>query len=170
MDEKITLGQVLEMAIAAEQAAETLYRELEVKFAAVEDVALCWRHCAFDEVEHATWLKTLRSQLGAEEQAGQVEADIAASVRAMAHFSVEKALDGVQTLEDAFQLVTEVENGETNALFRFLIDNFEPDEQLRESLESQLIQHVGRISVNFPAQYKRPASRRAIRVAEDQGH
>jgi rubrerythrin len=170
MDEQITLGQVLEMAIAAEQAAEVLYRELEVKFAAVEAVAACWRHCAFDEVEHATWLKKLRRQLGVEEQAGQVKADIAASVRTMAQFSVEKALDGVQTLEDAFQLVTELENGETNAIFRFLISNFEPDEPLREFLESQLIQHVSRISADFPAQYRHPASRRAIRVAEDQGH
>jgi rubrerythrin len=152
MAKPMTIGQAFEVAIAAEKTAEALYQALGSKFAAQADVANFLRYYARDEVEHAGWLQMLRSQLVPEVLSRPVEPDIADSLAAITDFSAEAALKGVRSLEDAFQLICEMESGETNAIARFLIVNFEPDEQLRKFLENQLVKHIGKISLSYPAE------------------
>jgi hypothetical protein len=77
---------------------------------------------------------------------------------------VEKALPGVKNLEDAYQLVNDIENGETNAIFQFLLDNFETDVQMRDFLLAQLNKHITRLSIDLPVQYKGILSRKAIQA------
>ncbi len=62
-----TVEVLFERAIAAERAAEALYRGLEAKFAAHEDVVAFWHSYAEDEVGHAKWLERFRDGLTPEE-------------------------------------------------------------------------------------------------------
>ena len=87
-------------------------------------------------------------------------------LQAVTGFSVEKALLGVKDLEDAYQLVNDIENGETNAIFKFLLDNFETDEQMRDFFRAQLNKHIARLSIKLPAQYKGILSLKAIQAEE----
>jgi protein involved in sex pheromone biosynthesis len=80
--------------------------------------------------------------------------------------SVEKALLGVKNLEDAYQLVNDIENGETNAIFQFLLDNFEPDEHMQVFLRAQLNKHIAKLSIDLPIQYKGRSYRTTIQALE----
>jgi hypothetical protein len=53
-------------------------------------------------------------------------------------------------LENAYQLVHELENSETNAVFDFLISNFAEDRTTQDFLRSQLKDRIGKLAFNFP--------------------
>jgi len=63
-------------------------------------------------------------------------------------------------------LVNDIENGETNAIFQFLLNNFEGDAHLRGFLRAQLNEHIARLSIDLPVQYKGILSRKAILALE----
>jgi hypothetical protein len=164
--DKVTAAQAFEVAIAAEKAAEKLFRGLETKFARHEDVAAFWRQYALDEVQHAKWLEDLKARQTAEQLTSLVDAHTVELLQAVTSISVEKALLGVKNLEDAYQLVNDIENGETNAIFQFLLDNFEADEQMQVFLRAQLNKHIAKLSIDLPIQYKGALSRKAIQALE----
>jgi hypothetical protein len=72
----------------------------------------------------------------------------------------------VKNLEDAYQLVNDIENGETNAIFQFLLNNFEADVQMCDFLQMQLNKHIAKLSIDLPTQYKGVLSRKAIQALE----
>jgi hypothetical protein len=162
----VTVAQAFEVAIATERAAERLFQGLEAKFAHHEDVATFWKQYALDEAKHAKWLEGLKARLTTEQLSGPVDAHTVELLQAVAGFSVEKALLGVKNLEDAYQLVNDIENGETNAIFQFLLDNFETDVQMRDFLRVQLNKHITKLSIDLPVQYKGILSRKAIQALE----
>jgi hypothetical protein len=166
MIDKVTVAQAFEVAIATERAAERLFQGLEAKFAHHEDVATFWKQYALDEAKHAKWLEGLKARLTTEQLSGPVDAHTVELLQAVAGFSVEKALLGVKNLEDAYQLVNDIENGETNAIFQFLLDNFETDVQMRDFLLAQLNKHITKLSIDLPVQYKGILSRKAIQALE----
>jgi hypothetical protein len=162
----ITVAQAFEVAIAAEKAAERLFQGLEAKIAHHEDVATFWKQYALDEAKHAEWLEGLKARLTTEQLSRLVDAHTVELLQTVSGISVEKALLGVKNLEDAYQLVNDIENGETNAIFQFLLDNFEADVQMRDFLQAQLNKHIARLSTDLPVQYKGTLSREAIRALE----
>jgi hypothetical protein len=78
--------------------------------------------------------------------------------------SWENALANVHDLADAFEEVNELENGETNAVFRFLIDHFEVDKPIRDFLLAQLAVHIARLSTNLPEAYRDILTRQSIKA------
>ena len=164
--DKVTVAQAFDVAIAAERAAEKLFQGLEAKFALHEDVATFWKQYAYDEVKHAEWLAGLKARLTTEQLSGLVDAQTVGLLQAVNGISVERALLGVKNLEDAYQLVNDIENGETNAIFQFLLNNFEIDVQIRDFLRTQLNKHIARLSIDLPEQYKEIHSRKAIQALE----
>lgn len=161
-----TLADALEIAIGAEKASEKLFRGLEAKFAAYPDLAAFWHQYAMDEVGHANWLEKLRTRLPPAQLALTVDdGPVLEMMQSISHFSVESALQDVKNLEDAYQLVTDVENGETNAIFRFLLDYIETDDALRIFVRNQLSKHVAKLTIDLPTQYKGSVARRTILAA-----
>ncbi len=161
-----TVAQVFEAAIGAEKAAEALFRGLQTKFAQHKTVAQFWGQYANEETQHARWLEGLRGRLDAETLAGKVDENTEHLLRAVADFSVEKALQGVHNLEEAYQLVHHLENAETNAIFQFLLDNFEPEEEMQVFLRMQLEKHVTKLTLGFPLQYRGTPARQAVKALE----
>ena len=160
-----TVAQAFAIAIGAEKAAKMMYQGLEAKFANHADIAEFWQQYAGDEAKHAEALEGMLARLSAEQLAAPVDAQTVAALQTMAGFSVEKALLGGKNLEDAYQLVSEVENGETNAIFEFLL-MFEKDEHLRVFLRAQLNKHMKRLTDGIPARYQGILSRKAIQVID----
>jgi len=161
----ITIEKAFEAAIGAEKAAEEFFHGLEAKFSHNEEVSRLWKQYAEDEAMHARWLENLKAKLGQEEHSKPVDEHTVQLLDIVAEISVEKTLEKVHDLEDAYELVNEIENGETNAIFRFLIDNFEADEKMRDFLREQLNEHVGRLTIDLPPQYRGAATRRKIKVS-----
>ena len=160
----VTIAQAFEIAIATEKAAERLFLGLETKFAYREDLAMFWKQHALDEADHAKWLEGLKAKLTEQQLSQPVEDRIVEMLQVVSGYSIEKALQGVRNLEDAYQLVNDIESGETNAIFEFLLNNFEKDDQMRDFLRAQLTHHMNRLSLELPEAYRGNETRRAILV------
>jgi rubrerythrin len=160
-----TVENAFAVAIRAEKAAEELFLGLGARFSHITEISQLWKQYAEDEAMHARWLEHLQTKLGQKELSALIDERTVDLMEFVANISVEKALDKVHDLEDAYELVNEVENGETNAIFRFLIDNFEADDKMRDFLRRQLNEHIDRLTIDLPPQYRGAATRRKIKVA-----
>lgn len=156
----VTLRKTVEIAIAAERAAETLYLGLQAMFAHHEPVAAYWGQYAFAEAKHAEWLEGLLDRLDSETLDQRLDGEVEYMLNEVAGFSVENALRHVDDLEDAYQLVHRLESAETNAIFKFLLDHFEPDREMKEFLRLQLEKHVEKLATDFPLEYRGTAMRK----------
>ena len=161
----ITVEDAFEAAIGAEKAAEEFFHGLEAKFSHNEQVSQLWKEYAEDEAMHAKWLETLKAKLSQDELTKFIDEHTVQLLESVARISIDKALESIHDLEDAYELVNEIENGETNAIFRFLLDNFETDEKMRDFLRKQLNEHVGKLTIDLPPQYRGAATRRKIKAS-----
>lgn len=158
----LTLSQVIETSIAAEQAAEKLYLGLADMFVHYPDVAHYWLEYAREEAQHAQWLETLRQGKSPEALSEPVNKAVADMANKLDSFSVEKALSKVETLDDAYQLVTNLENSEINTIFNFVVNHLGVDEETLNFLRQQLEEHVSQLSNRLPAQYFSQLSRLTV--------
>lgn len=161
----ISIEEAIDKAIQAEKATEKLYLGLEHKFINHPEVAQFWRQFAQDEIQHIEWLINFKNGLGKSDLEKMVDLQTQDLLYLVNLFSAEKALAGIRNLADAFIMVSDLENGETDAIFRFLIDNFEVDKQIRDLLVSQLELHISRLSTNLPLPYRNFMARQAIEVS-----
>ncbi len=166
MSDAVTVNELFGMAIKAEKAAEEVYRRLQAKFAPHPDVVRFWRNYAAAEAGHALQLERIRDTLSPEQLAVPADEQVAASARRLLMFPVERALQGIKDLEDAYQLANEMESGETNVVFDFLITYFASDAQAQSMMRSQLRDHVAKISTGFPARFTSSASRLSVKATE----
>jgi hypothetical protein len=164
MQDDKTLGDLIDLAIQAEQNAESLYCRLSELFTEYQGVAKFWIHYADEETEHALWLQRLRERLG--ETALAQPADLKTWTRAqhMIGISIDHLLDRVETLQDAWVLANEMEHGETNIVFEFLLDHFAGDTQAQAFMHTQMIRHVSHLIVDFPRQFSSSELRLSIRA------
>ncbi len=165
MSDEATVATLLKLAIAAERASEALYRGLETRFAHHPQAADFWGRYAREEAGHTRWLERLQGSLSAEQLSAPADPTMLRDVHKALQFSVEHALKGVRNLEDAYQLASEVESAETNAVFEFIITNFATDERTAPFLRAQLSGHVDQIMIEFPAQFD-AKMRREIKALE----
>jgi rubrerythrin len=161
----ITVEEAIDEAIQAEKAAEKFYLGLEIKFCDQPEVAQFWREFAQDETDHIEWLIKFKKRLSKRKLKKMVDRQTHKLLNVGYLFSAEKALEEVNNFADAFELVIDLENGETNAIFRFLLDNFEMDKHIHSYLSAQLEQHISRLSTNLPVQYRNVLARQAIKAS-----
>jgi rubrerythrin len=166
MSNQATVAELFELAIAAEKAAEKLYRGLEAKFAHYQEVADFWAGYATEEAWHVKGLEHIRHTLNPEQLSAPADPSMLKGARRLLQFSTENALKEVRNLEDAYQLVHEFESSETNVIFEFLITNFYSDKKAQSFLRSQLKDHIAKLITEFPTQFKHTAKRRAIGALE----
>lgn len=166
MSNKAMVADLFELAIAAEKAMEELYRGLEAKFAHHQEVADFWGKYAAEEARHARWLERLRDTSSPEQLSAPADPFMLKDARKILQFSIENRLKKIKNLEDAYQLVNELENSETNAIFEFLITNFSSDKETQSFLRSQLRDHIANLTIEFPTQFKGTARRQAVKALE----
>ncbi len=110
-------------------------------------------------------MERLRDRLGPEELSAPADPLMLNEARGLLQSSAGK-LSGIKNLEDAYQLVNELENSETNAIFEFLISNFAMDKKTQNFLRSQLRDHIARLMIDFPAQFHDASARRVIEALD----
>jgi rubrerythrin len=160
----MTIQQAFIEAIQAEKSAENLYRGLEQKFSAEPQVASFWKQFATEEANHFEWLQNLAARVSQSDLEKLVDTQTQDLFYQVRLFSWEIALANIHDLAEAFEAVNDIENGETNAVFRFLIDNFEVDKSIRDFLLAQLATHIARLSTNLPIAFRDILNRQAIKA------
>ena len=160
----MTVQQAFTEAINAEKSAENLYLGLEKKFSSEPEVASFWKLFATEEVNHFEWLNNLAARLSQSDREKLVDTHTQDLFYAVRLFSWENALANIHDLAEAFEEVNDLENGETNAVFRFLIDNFEVDKSIRDFLLAQLATHLARLSTNLPFAFRDILNRQATKA------
>ncbi|GEM_PF-398512 len=159
-----TIGELFEYAIALERAAQTLYKQLEKMFSSYPEVSLFWKGYADEEHGHAAYLERIRARMDASRLSQSADATILQKARhSLERMSPDSLAKNIHTLEDAHQLATELESSEVIAVFEFMIENFSSNE-LEQShfLRSQLSNHIARLEIDFPVQYKDKTARQNI--------
>lgn len=162
--EQATNAELFDLAIAAEEAAEELYRHLEARFAPHKDVAAFWRLYAAEEAAHAHWLTRIRNGLTPEQLAASANPQMLRAARRGLGVSVEDAVKRIENLENAYQLASEAENSEFNVIFEFLAENFVGDPEVQSFLRAQLRDHISHIMTEFPRRFGDTAIRQAIKA------
>jgi rubrerythrin len=160
----MTIQQAFIEAIQAEKSAENLYRGLEQKFSSEPEVASFWKQFATEEANHLEWLQNLAARVSQSDLEKVVDTQTQDLFYQVRLFSWENALANIHDLAEAFENVNDLENGETNAVFRFLIDNFEVDKSIRDFLLAQLATHIARLSTNLPFAFRDILNRQATKA------
>ena len=162
----MTVEQAIIEAIQAEKTAEEVYLGLEQKFRGEPEIAAYWKQFAVDEANHAEWIKDLTANLSAGDLEKPVENQTEYLLYKVGLLTSESVLAGIHNLAEAFDTATGLENGETKAIFCFLIDNFAVDQHIRDFLLAQLAQHIHRLTTNLPAPCRNVAARQAIKALD----
>ena len=165
MTNQATIAALVELSIRLEKSAAEIYRWLGSKFAHHQEVADFWKRYAAEEDMHAQWLERLRDRLDPGELSAPADPLMLNDARSLLQ-SLAGKLSGIKNLEDAYQLVNELENSETNAIFEFLITNFGTDKKTQNFLRSQLRDHIARLMIDFPTQFHNALARRNIEALD----
>ena len=164
METETTAAMLFELAISAELLAEELYRGLALKFSHVPEIASLWEEYAADEVKHALWLERLCDSVDAESLAAPGDPLILQHVNKALRIGVEEKLAEIENLQDAYELATELENSETNAVFEFLLNHYSTDDGTRRFLLGQLTEHLAKLKARMPALYRSLEARRGVKA------
>lgn len=161
-----TVGKLFDYAIELERAIETLYRRIGNMFTHHQDIAQFWKRYADDERGHASYLERVKEALDIRRLSEPAYGGMIHDVQKCLGAASQRRLDNIQNLEDAYQLASELENSETNAIFEFMIMNFSTDELAisHKFLRAQLNSHLARLQTGLPSQYGNSVARRNLSV------
>ena len=156
-----TIGALLDLLVEAERASQAFHLRLAKMFAHQPEAQAVWWEMAADEAIHVWLLEEARAQLTPEQLASPVDPEVWEQARAIMALSPEEALNRIQTLEDAYQSVHELEHYEFGAVLDFVLTEFFPADFQREFIQSQLREHLARLARLGTAEWRQ--SVRAIR-------
>jgi hypothetical protein len=159
MEKTDTLGELNELTITLEHVAEATYRGLAVMFSHEPEMARFWNLLADEEAGHAHWLKGLSDSLEEHQRRKQVDSRFSEGVRALLEISPDVRLRKISNLEEALQMALDFETAETNAVFDFLISDYQLATKAREFLRNQVGVHVERLSKGLPERFRDRSAR-----------
>lgn len=164
MAEGATVRDLFDLAIHAEQTAEAIYHRLAEMFAHHAAAHRFWTLYEKQEAQHARWLCEIRDAAPQADLAAPADPAMIEDLRRVSDLRVDNLLAPVRTLEDAYLLVVDLENSETNAVFEFLVDRFAQDTAAHTFLRAQLNDHISRLMDEFAAQVGDASVRRSVQV------
>jgi len=139
------MGTLLDTLIELEQASQDFHLRLQRMFAHQPEAKAVWWQMAADEALHIWLLEQAKASLSPEQQAAPVDPQVWERVREAMTISPEAVLERIQTLEDAYQAVHELEHYEFGAVLDFLLSEFFPAEFQQAFIRSQLREHLARL-------------------------
>lgn len=160
-----SVDYLFDLAIKAENMARDFYLGLARKFAAYPEVMKFWQQIAAEEVLHAQRLGQIRAAVSPEQLAALADPNILIQAHHLGTFSVEKALTSIYDLEAAFNLASDLENSETNAIFEFLVTTFSRDPAVSSFVVSQLRDHLNHF-MEFSSRFGDAYQCRAIKAQD----
>lgn len=166
MTQEGTVGALFDMAIGLEHKAAELYDRLAEKFAHEPRVAAFWREYAGEERVHAEMLMTLRSKVGSGVLNRETDMRVMGYAQQAMTVAVDKTVESIDNLDQAYELANDMEGGETNAIFEFLITEYAVAQEARAFLRVQLKEHVTKIAMHFPEGYQFKAERLNVKARD----
>ena len=163
MSQGATVAELIDLAIEAEESAEQLYREMARKFAHHEEAANFWQRYAGVEAEHAQWLRRIQKTVSPRRLSAPIDFQVFQDAQKLQQI-VPKTLQGIDNLENAYQLAHELEHSEVNAVFEVLVTNLSEDDEAGKFLRAQLREHVAMLNYGFPADLQSSAARRKVKA------
>ncbi|MCX8067311.1 MAG: hypothetical protein N3B68_05760 [Anaerolineae bacterium] len=140
-----TVGELLDLTLRAEREALKFYEELARRFAHVPRVTSFWQEMAEDEREHIRLVELAASGLTPEQLAEPTDSRMLHMARNAILFSAQAALDRIQNLNDAYEAASDLEYGEVNVVFQFIVLHY-LDDKIREQLaEHYAERHLRRL-------------------------
>ncbi|MGC9356989.1 MAG: ferritin family protein [Anaerolineae bacterium] len=161
-----TVAQLFELAIHAEYLFEEMYEGLARKFGHYPEVADFWTVMSREERGHAHALKQIRDDLEAAQLQAPADPEVFAQAQAAQQIVVEDTLARITNLQQAYEIVSAYENGETNAVFEFLITRFSVEPGVSEFLRKQLGEHLMHLMRDFPEPFTTTARRRDVEALD----
>jgi hypothetical protein len=163
MEKSMTLSQLFECGIAAENAARDFYLGLIQKFSSQPVVSAFWKTMSDDEESHARTLEKARNSMSGDKLAGFVDAAMAEKARALRKLSVPEMLDSIHNLNDAYLLAHELESSDINTVFNFLKLKLVPESE-KTSLSPDVIErHLNKL-IDFPKTFGDAPMRKSIDI------
>lgn len=149
-----TLGELNELTISLAHAAEATYRSLAGMFSHEPEIAQFWNLMAEEEAGHARWLTNLHQNLDEPLRRKRVDPRFSEGVREALDVPAETRLEKIGNLDEALRMALAFETAETNAVFDFLISDYQLATRAREFLRSQVGIHVERLSKGLPERFQ----------------
>lgn len=140
-----TVEDLLAAAIAAERKALVFYEGLMHLFRHVPDVAALWRDMMQDEEEHLQILEEVSARLTPEQRCAPADLETLYKAIAAVRFSPERSLASIRDLNDAYEIVHDLEHGEINAVFAFILGEYVDDETRERMADAYLSIHLRRL-------------------------
>ncbi|MBC7225798.1 MAG: hypothetical protein H5T61_01010 [Thermoflexales bacterium] len=149
-----TVGELLDTLIAMEKASQDFHLQLHRMFAHHPTAAEVFWAMAADEALHIWMLQQARDSLTPQQAASPPPPEVIQKVAALGAINPEKILNDIQTLENAYQTLHELEAYEFGAVLDFVLSEFFPAEYQRQFLVSQLRDHMGRLERLGPPEWR----------------
>jgi rubrerythrin len=149
-----TVGELFDLLIGIERAAQTFYLRLTEMFAHEPRAAEVWWMMAADEGSHVQLLQRARDTLTPEQLAAPADPHLMEAARTAASLMAKKDWAGIETLEDAYQMAHEGEHSEINSVFEAVISEYFPVSVQQQFVQSQLREHLERLASLEPLDWR----------------
>jgi rubrerythrin len=142
----MTVSDLIDLAITAENTARKVYLGFTHKFISQPDASDFWQTMADDEREHARILSKMREHLSPEELSRPIDARLAEKAEHMRDLDVQQIVSSVHNLDDAYKVAYELESSEVNAIFNFLTIQFLSADESYEIITATIDRHLLRLA------------------------
>jgi hypothetical protein len=133
--------ELFDIAIGLEEAGEAIYGHWKTIFAEYPKVVAFWEQYREEEFLHAKLLKKIKANLSPEQLAKP--ADLAVYQAALnVQDDTKRIKRDVDTLDEALELASQIENSEINTILEFLVTHFSQEETTKEMVHHQMREHV----------------------------
>lgn len=146
MTEMITMSELINAAIAAEDAARQVYLSFKQMFEHNQDAADFWQAMANDENDHARVLARVHGVMPVDALTSEIDARMAVKAYQLQGIDIDTLLASVNNLNDAYEIAFALESSEVNTVFNFLAINFLPGEESYNIISSSIAPHLLRLA------------------------
>lgn len=157
----MNLKALLEKTMELEKMQVSIYEGLEKKFSFSKRISQFWSGMAEDEKGHYEYLMEIYNQLNLGELSVEVSDELYDTVgKGLSKLSPSR-LEDVLNLDDAYNLANEVEDYETQPIFKFIHTNFMHVSRLE--ITQLILEHLDKL-VGFSDGFGSANERQLIKV------
>jgi len=147
-----TIQLIFELAINWETQARDLYANFAKLFNHEPKVSAFWIQLSKDESQHIFVLKDILNKLSTEKRLMKLRNEQWTSLTELEGLIKDAITRKVSTLDDAYELAHQLERSELNTLFKLIVNDYHPDEEVKKFILSDVIEHTERL-MNFGQEY-----------------
>ena len=142
----ISLSEMIDAAVGAEDTARAVYLGFVRKFSSVPEVSAFWQTMADDESDHARILSSLYVHIIEADRHAPIDARMAEKARALGKLNAATLLNSVKNLDDAYQVAYDIESSEINTVFNFLTILFLTQDESYDIISATIDRHLLRLA------------------------